>query len=281
MHKKITPKINFNGKKTNFFAIANLVKQNNLDHANVMEQAFQQNVFIDENKNLLENFIKSIKYNKIIKSQLYQDVFASFIVGEKFEKSFFEFGATDGIDLSNTYILEAYLNWTGALSEPSPQWHKELRNNRPDTNIITDCIWSESDKELDFFVSDNGVLSSLNNFKESDKISMPHNTKERLKNGKIVSVKTISLNHVVEKEFKFKPPSYISVDTEGSEYEILKVFDFKRFRPVVFTIEHNFTELQLKVDELMKANDYLRIFKKITAFDAWYISREAFDLLDK
>ena len=31
----------------------------------------------------------------------------------------------------------------------------------------------------------------------------------------------------------------------------------------------------------MKANDYLRVFKKITAFDAWYISREAFDLLDK
>ena len=73
MHKKVIPKINFNGKKTNFFAIATLVKQNNLDHANVMEQAFNQNVFIDENKNLLENFINSIKYNKIIKSQLYQE----------------------------------------------------------------------------------------------------------------------------------------------------------------------------------------------------------------
>ena len=173
------------------------------------------------------------------------------------------------------------LNWKGALSEPSPQWHSELKKNRPNINIITDCIWSESKKELDFFVSNVGVLSTLNDFKESDKISMPGNTSARVKNGKIVSVKTISLNHVIEKEFKFKTPSYISVDTEGSEYEILKVFDFKRFRPIVFTIEHNFTELQLKIDELMIANDYVRVFKKITAFDAWYISREAFDLLDK
>jgi len=110
---------------------------------------------------------------------------------------------------------------------------------------------------------------------------MPGNTRARLKNGKIISVKTISLNQAVEKEFKFKPPSYISVDTEGSEYEILKVFDFKKFWPVVFTIKYNFTELQLKIDKLMKANDYLRVFKKITAFDAWYISRETFDLLDK
>jgi FkbM family methyltransferase len=274
-------KVDFNKRKVDFFSIISFVRKNNLNHSSVLEQAFQQEVLIDENKNLLSNFISSIKNKNDIKSQLYQDVFASFVIGDKFDKTFFEFGATNGIDLSNSYMLETSLNWKGALSEPSPQWHSELKKNRPNSNIITECIWSESDKELDFFVSDVGVLSSLNDFKESDKISMPGNTSARLKNGKIVSVKTISLNQVVEKEFKFKPPSYISVDTEGSEYEILKVFDFKRFRPVVFTIEHNFTELQLKIDELMKANDYLRVFRKITTFDAWYISTEAFDLLDK
>ena len=274
-------KVDFNNRKADFFSIISFVRKNNLNHSSILEQAFQQEVLIDDNKNLLSNFISSIKNKNDIKSQLYQDVFASFVVGDKFDKTFFEFGATNGVDLSNSYMLETLLNWKGALSEPSPQWHSELKKNRPNANIITDCIWSESDKELDFFVSDIGVFSSLNDFKESDKISMPGNTRARLKNGKIVSVKTISLNRAVEKEFKFKPPSYISVDTEGSEYEILKVFDFKRFRPVVFTIEHNFTELQLKIDALMKANDYLRVFKKITAFDAWYISREAFDLLDK
>ena len=274
-------RVDFNNRKVDFFSIISFVRKNNLNHSSVLEQAFQQEVLIDDNKNLLSNFISSIKNKNDIKSQLYQDVFASFVIGDKFDKTFFEFGATNGIDLSNSYMLETSLNWKGALSEPSPQWHSELKKNRPNSNIITECIWSESDKELDFFVSDVGVLSSLNDFKESDKISMPGNTSARLKNGKIVSVKTISLNQVVEKEFKFKPPSYISVDTEGSEYEILKVFDFKRFRPVVFTIEHNFTELQLKIDELMKANDYLRVFRKITTFDAWYISTEAFDLLDK
>lgn len=274
-------KINFNNRKVDFFSIISFVRKNNLNHSKVLEQAFQQGVLIDDNKNLLSNFISSIKNKNDIKSQLYQDIFASFVIGDKFDKTFFEFGATNGIDLSNSNMLETLLNWKGALAEPSPQWHSELKKNRPYANIITDCIWSENDKELDFFVSDVGVLSSLNDFKESDKISMPGNTRVRLQNGKIVSVKTISLNQVVEKEFKFKPPSYISVDTEGSEYEILKVFDFKKFRPVVFTIEHNFTELQLKIDKLMEANDYLRVFKKITAFDAWYISREAFDLLDK
>ena len=274
-------KINFNNRKVDFFSIASFVKKNNLNHSSILEQAFQQEVLIDDNKNLLSNFISSFKNKNDIKSQLYQDVFASFVVGDKFDKTFFEFGATNGIDLSNSYILETSLNWKGALSEPSTQWHNELRKNRPNTDIITDCIWTHSGKELDFFISDVGVLSSLNDFKESDKISMPGNTAARIKNGKIISVKTISLNDVIEKNFKSRSPSYISVDTEGSEYEILKVFDFKKFKPIVFTIEHNFTELQFKIDELMKSKNYVRVFKKITSFDAWYISREVFDLLDK
>ena len=123
-----------------------------------------------------------------IRDRLYQDVFASFVIGDKFDKTFFEFGATNGVDLSNSYTLERYLNWKGTLSEPSPQWQDELKKNRPHANIILECIWSESNKKLNFFESDVGVLSSLENFKESDKVSMPGNTQARLK--------TVSYTHL-------------------------------------------------------------------------------------
>ena len=270
-------KIDYQNRKINFFNVASFVRKNKLEHINALIQAFEQNTFIESNKNLLLNFINSIRDKKDIKSQLYQDMFASFIVGDKFDKTFFEFGATNGIDLSNSYTLERYLNWKGVLSEPSPQWHNELKKNRPYTNIISECIWSESNKELNFFESDVGVLSSLDNFKESDKISMPGNTQARVKNGKNIIVKTISLNDAIEEQFNSKSPSYISIDTEGSEYEILKNFNFKKYRPLVFTIEHNFTELQLKIDELMFLNNYIRVFKSLTAFDAWYVERSIFN----
>lgn len=270
-------KIDYQNKKLNFFNISSFVRKNKLKHISALIQAFEQNAFVENNKNLLLNFINSIKDKKDIKSQLYQDMFASFVVGDKFDKTFFEFGATNGIDLSNTYTLERYLNWNGALSEPSPQWHDELKKNRPNADIISECIWSESDKELKFFESDFGELSSLENFKENDKISMPGNTQARLKNGKNIIVKTISLNNAIEKQFNSKSPSYISIDTEGSEYEILKNLNFKKYRPLVFTIEHNFTEIQLRIDELMLMNDYIRVFKSLTAFDAWYVEKNIFN----
>ena len=268
-------KIIFPINNINFVQLAATAKKYNHSDFDLIKQAFDQNVLINsDNLNLLEKFIESFADKKDIKSQLYQDVCASFIIGEKFDKTFLEFGATDGFEYSNSYMLENKLSWQGVLSEPSPQWHEALRKNRKNSKIISKCIWKESGKKMDFFMSDNGNFSTLNNFIENDKISMPGNSEARNKNGKIISVETISLNDVIKNYFNNICPSYISIDTEGSEYEILKSFDLDNFRPKLFTIEHNFTENESKIDEYLGNNNYVRIFKKLTAFDAWYIPSE-------
>ena len=272
-------KIDFK-KNVNFWELSSFSKSKKIDHTLLLQQAFDQNVLVEENKDLLKKFIKSFDSLKNIKSQLYQDVFASFIIGNKFEKTFLEFGATDGLELSNSYMLENSDSWKGVLSEPSPQWHELLKKNRKNTKIITKCIWSESGKKLDFFMSDVGVLSTINEFLESDKSSMPGNTLERKKSGKVISVETISLNDVIKEYFNNVSPSYISIDTEGSEYEILKTFSLDVYRPKVFTIEHNFTNYQNKIDQLMESQNYIRIFRNLTAFDAWYVSEETLKQLD-
>lgn len=271
-----TIKIDFKGDKVNFWKACEFSKNNNIDHYILLEQAYDQELLLDENKKLLVNFIDYLKYNKKeIKSQLYQDIFASFIINDKFDKSFLEFGATNGIDLSNTYMLEKELSWSGSLAEPDRNWIEDLKKNRPNSNIIRECIWSSSGKKLNFFSSNVHVLSTLDDFKYSDKESMPGNTSERVKDGKIYQVETISLNDVIKKHYDEKVPSYISIDTEGSEYEILSSFNFVKYQPLVFTIEHNFTDLQIKIDQLMKENNYHRVFKNLTAFDAWYIHSKA------
>jgi len=267
--------INFEDN-VSFYDLNSFAINNNIDIYALLHTALIKEALVAEEQKLLSNFIESVgDKNKIIKSQLFQDAFASFIVGDLFDKTFLEFGATDGISLSNSYMLENNFGWTGILAEPSPQWHEELKNNRPNTKIITDCIWKCSGEKLDFFVSDSGVLSTLVDFKHSDLSSMPANTLARIKNGKVVKVETISINDVMEKNFNGDAPSYLSIDTEGSEYEILQSLDFEKYRPVVFTIEHNFTNLQNKFDELMISKGYVRVFRKITSFDAWYVRTDA------
>ena len=252
----------------------------NIDHFAILDRAFKLKMLdVDEKeKNILFNFINSIKgKSKFIKSQLYQDVFADFLIENNYDKTFLEFGATDGIDLSNTHFLENYSKWKGVLGEPDPQWHEQLKKNRPDSKIITKCIWKKTGETLDFLSSDNGVLSTINSFRYSDKDSMSENSNLRNKKFKNFKIESLSLNDLIRDELNDIVPSYISVDTEGSEFEILKNFDFKKYQPIFFTVEHNYTSNQKNIDELMITNDYVRIFRKITSFDAWYVLKDALD----
>jgi FkbM family methyltransferase len=255
-----------------------LATSNGVDRHALLHAALTQSVLFSEERKLLAGFVDSLAgVGANVKSQLLQDAFAAFIVGDGFEKTFLEFGATNGVELSNSFMLETRLGWTGVLAEPSPQWHDEIHKNRPLSTIITECIWKKSGDLLDFFISDHGVLSTLNDYKLSDISSMPGNTAARTKAGRLVKVQSISLNDVIEKYFGGQAPSFVSIDTEGSEYEILNAFDFGKYQPVVLTDEHNFTDLQKKIDDLLRSNGFARVFRHITAFDAWYVRADVLE----
>ena len=52
-------------------------------------------------------------------AQIQQDLFILCELNFKRNGFFVEFGATDGIKLSNTYLLEKEFGWTGVLVEPA------------------------------------------------------------------------------------------------------------------------------------------------------------------
>jgi hypothetical protein len=228
----------------------------------------------DYEEYLLEFYIHILKHQNMSTSQLFQDLFVHFIHNGKTNGTFLEFGATNGVELSNSLMLEEKFGWTGVLAEPNHQWHSELFENRPNATILTDCIYSESNKHLDFFVSDYGELSTLDEFRTSDIEGMPGNAKMRNASGYNWVINTISLNDVISKYFNGTKIDYMSVDTEGSELVILKHFDFSKFAPKIVTVEHNFTDSQKELDELFLTNNYRRFFKEYTEFDAWYVLQE-------
>ena len=269
-------KINFNDGKSSF------IDENTLKYIINLQNALKNQIFIPKfydltkslnkyNQELLDFYSFIFKNREISHSQLFQDLFVLFKLGNKRKGRFLEFGATNGKELSNSYLLEKNFEWEGVLAEPSPQWEKSLKENRPRTKIINECIYSESGTMIDFFVSKKGVLSTINEFRESDIESIPGNTKARNEEGYLVKVPTISLNDVFIKHFNGEKIDYMSVDTEGSELLILSKFNFEKYGPKVVTVEHNFTSAQKNLDNLFKENNYKRFFPQQTQFDSWYI----------
>lgn len=211
----------------------------------------------DNAKQLLQYFEKS-------KSQLRQDLFALSHLKFKRNGYFVEFGAANGKNLSNTHLMEKEFNWDGILAEPATCWHNELKANR-NCNIETSCVWKDSNSTLIFNQTNEAELSTIDSFSDTD--SHKHARKE----GKIYEVKTISLNDLLKKYNAPKNIDYLSIDTEGSEYEILSQFDFSEYSFKVITCEHNYTPLRMKLYSLLTQQGYQRVFEEISLFDDWYI----------
>jgi FkbM family methyltransferase len=220
---------------------------------------------------LLHSFYQFVlSQHKQSTSQLFQDLFVLFILDRKRDGYFIEFGATNGVSLSNTYLLENQFGWTGMLAEPDTQWHEELINNRGKAEIVKKCVYTQDNLVMKFFSSGQGELSTLKNYTHNEANVSRWHIEARNAHGREIEVETVSLNTLAQSTHP-KVIDYISIDTEGSEYPILSAFDFEKFRPKIFTVEHNFTETNNKLDQLFAANNYTRVFSSHTQFDAWFV----------
>jgi FkbM family methyltransferase len=198
------------------------------------------------------------------RSQLRQDLFVLSELGFKKGGFFVEFGATNGVDLSNTYLLEKDFEWTGILAEPAKCWQNMLRQNRK-CQIDTRCVWSSSDLSLAFNEVKVAELSTIDEFSKTDF------HKDERKDGTKYLVKTITLRDLLDSYSAPKDPDYLSIDTEGSEFEILEKFDFEKYKFKVITCEHNFTAVRDNIYRLLSSYGYARRFEDVSAWDDWYV----------
>jgi FkbM family methyltransferase len=198
-------------------------------------------------------------------SQLRQDLFVLCATGFKQKGFFVEFGAADGRYLSNSYLLENKFNWTGILAEPARVWHAKISKNRPKTILEKNCVWSDSGVTLQFKETKNAELSTIGEFASSDE------HKDSRANAYEYEVNTISLNDLLEIHGAPNRPDYLSIDTEGSEFQILKELDFAKYKFTVITCEHNYSHERQNIYKLLSSHGYVRVFESVSDFDDWYV----------
>jgi FkbM family methyltransferase len=213
---------------------------------------------------LFANYISRIKNKNY--SQFYQDLFITYYFKNKRDLYFVEFGACDGIHLSNTYYLEKELNWTGILSEPAKIWHKALLDNRS-CIINTDCIAAISGEQIDFSETTRPELSTINTHLQNDLHSSRRIIKAKYK------VQTLSLNDLLEQNDAPLEIDVISIDTEGSEIEILEPFDFQKYTINIIIVEHNYEKKRKeKLKKLLGKQNFKPVLTKISGPDFWFIN---------
>jgi FkbM family methyltransferase len=203
----------------------------------------------------------------IFYSQANQDRWVYEVLSHKTNGFYVDIGAYDGIQTSNTYIFEKYLDWKGICIEPNATAYQNLITNRNSKNIM--CALSDYDGFCNFL---------------GDKIIDKNNA-----NTPCFTLETILTENSAPKQI-----DYISIDVEGHEYDILKNFDFGKWNIKLMTIEHNlYIEGSIykdKIYELMTQNNFIRIVEDVVCLDSnpayfnkiyedWYISSEFYNSL--
>jgi FkbM family methyltransferase len=204
----------------------------------------------------------------VSRAQILQDLFVLFATSEPDAGFFVEFGATDGVSLSNTWLLEKKYGWKGILAEPARRWHNALRENRQSA-IDTRCVWSETGKQIQFNETVEAEFSTIDAYSKLD-----GHASVRADGSRYV-VSTISLEDLLIHHNAPRHIEYLSLDTEGTELEILSGFNFKKFSFSVITVEHNYLEdRRNKMHELLVANGYRRVLPHLSAWDDWYVNKD-------
>jgi FkbM family methyltransferase len=196
-------------------------------------------------------------------SQLGQDLEVIRFYNNKQGGFFIEIGASDGIKISNTYLLETQYNWKGICCEPIPYNFEKLVVNRPNSLCCKEAVYNTSGLTLTFDIANNyDLFSGISHHIDKQKSNVDANKDS-------IPVQTISLLDLLDHA---KAPSfieYMSLDTEGSEYEILKNFDFEKYTFGLIDVEHNYIEpRRTEIRNLLLSKGY--VYKGENQWDDMY-----------
>lgn len=140
-----------------------------------------------------------------------------------------EVGAYDGVQTSNTLALEQ-LGWKVLVVEPNPEIEKVLRSRRS-TVWMGAC--SDYSGRGEFHINPSGPagLSSLR-----PNLRRPEYPAPKEEYWKTIEVEVATLDDLLGR-FEFPILDAVSVDTEGTELDVLRGLDLDRWRPKVLIVE--------------------------------------------
>jgi FkbM family methyltransferase len=149
--------------------------------------------------------------------------------------TFIELGGNDGLQFSNTLLLERELGWRGVLIEGIPELAAEALRNRPKTTVVCAAVTGET----------NFGIVAMN---DEDLVSTISGTLGR------VCVATTTLSTVIDGVLSGKAPDLLIIDVEGFEMDVLCGLDLSRHKPRWILVE---TKMKDDVSNALKGYTFI------------------------
>ena len=204
------------------------------------------------------NYYGQWETDRIIESYFPQDYIGNCI----------EVGAANGIKGSNTLYFEER-GWNTLCIEPNVH-HKESLEVHRSFVLYYACSNTISKMPLTVYkVGEKNIMSSLTSLSPDARLVEAH--KDIINDTFVIDVEVFPLTYILENKVSSTPfqdikdIDFISVDTEGTELNVLLGFDFKKYNVKLCVVENNYEDPEIelymntqgyKKDRRYKINDF-------------------------
>ena len=197
-------------------------------------------------------FFKKLYYTRYKKSS-YSISNVDLIIDRIFSKIkkgiYVDIGCNHPIKYNNTYLLYKK-GWNGINVDSDEKSISEFKRFRRDDHNVNSLISGSRKKLSYYFYHDRSALNTVDS-----KLVRQRKTKPK----KIIKMKTSTLNEILEQSpYKNKKINLLSIDIENHEYEVLKNFNFKKYKIDMIVTEC----LNLKLRKLETQNQTLEFVLK-------------------
>lgn len=117
------------------------------------------------------------------------------------------------------------------MIELNPYLYNNIVRKRKKDICLNVGIGTELKSKADFYIMSSNTLSTFSN-EEAERYQQYNN--QNIEH--IIQVSMITINEAIKENFT-SYPNFISLDVEGLDFDILKSFDFNKYRPEIFCIE--------------------------------------------
>ncbi|MDR0611684.1 MAG: FkbM family methyltransferase [Planctomycetaceae bacterium] len=173
------------------------------------------------------------------------------VLGRSGYPNYLDIGAHHPEYESNTCLF--YKNGSRGINiEPDPMLFERFLIQRPEDINLNFGIGFEKNEEAEFFVMQTPTLNTFSREVMEQMVNI-----DRHKLNRIIKIPMRTIVSVLD-EHGNKTPDFVSIDVEGLDDQIVKSWDFVKYRPAIFCIETGVSrENYAKIAGLMMKSGYM------------------------
>ncbi len=219
-----------------------------------------QNIFNIAGR-IINRVIKPFRY-RIISISTAQLLLEALVKSKGSSVKFIQVGANDGVRFDGLYLIVTSMKWSGLVIEPLPSAYSRLVTNYQDhKNVIplNIALHPSANTATLYFVRNDRLFIYPDYVAGTPSFNRDHLIRYGVNPDDIshTNVECLPLMQIVN-SYHLGDADFLQIDTEGFDAEIIKMIDFRTFKPPVIKFEwvNLSPQEQEETVKLLVKNDY-------------------------